>query len=318
MSDFNFSTTGSSVVERWGKALTGKTVVITGSSTGTLGGETAITLASSRPAQIILLARSEPKVRGVIESINAISPSTQCVFVPIELDDFDSVRTAALNIQRLVEGKVDVLINNAGVMAIPWAKNKTGIEKTFAINHLGHFLLTGLLMPLILAAGPGSRVVNLTSAGYKMGPFRREDWNFGDGETYHRLSAYAQSKTANVLFSVALAERYARHGVLSFAAHPGYIPGTSLVSHTTLDASEMDRVSLENTGFPFAADEPKSLEQGIATTLVAALSPDLAAHNGAYLADCQVEETRQYARDPELAEALWELSEELVGEGFKV
>ncbi|KAL4994347.1 hypothetical protein BDV10DRAFT_189087 [Aspergillus recurvatus] len=322
MSDFSFSTTGSDVVQRWGKYLAGKkgasTPGDTGASTGGLGGATATALATANPApaHIILLARSLPKVHGIINKISETSPQTKCSFIPIELDEFDSVRKAADCIKELVQhGKIDLLINNAGVMAIPWGKNKNGIEKTLAINHLGHFLLTGLLMPLILK-GDGGRVVNLSSAGYEMGPFRREDWNFEDGKTYHPLSTYAQSKTANILFTIGLAQRYKRNGLLAFAVHPGFIPDTSLTTHVKsgLDVEEMDRIARENTGYPFGPDPPKPLKQGIATTLVAALSPELEKHNGAYLADCQVADVRHYAKDPEIVEFLWGLSEKLLGE----
>jgi NAD(P)-dependent dehydrogenase (short-subunit alcohol dehydrogenase family) len=212
-------------------------VVITGTSEGGLGATTAIALAHAQPSKIFLLARTERKVSNVIKEIKEISPSTQVPFVSIELDDFDSVRKVAATILALTD-TIDVLINNAGVMAIPWEKNKDGIEKTLAINHLGHFLLTKRLFPAIIAAGPGSRVVNLTSAGYKMGPFRFDDWNFSvgyqsnpdgratlttvqDGREYNPFASYAQSKTANILFTVALAKRAKDHGVLAFAVHPG-------------------------------------------------------------------------------------------------
>ncbi|CEL01021.1 hypothetical protein ASPCAL00613 [Aspergillus calidoustus] len=318
MTDLNFHTEAMTVVKRWGDRIHGKTVVITGTSEGGLGATTALALAHAQPSKIFLLARNERKVSNVIKEIKEISPSTQVPFVSIELDDFDSVRKAAATILALTD-TIDVLINNAGVMAIPWEKNKDGIEKTLAINHLGHFLLTKRLFPAIIAAGPGSRVVNLTSAGYKMGPFRFDDWNFSDGREYNPFASYAQSKTANILFTVALAKRAKDHGVLAFAVHPGYIPDTSLTKHmASVDADEMNRVSLENTGGKFAPDEPKSLQQGAATSIVAALSPDLASHSGAYLADCQIEEVRGYANDSKLAGKLWEISEKLVGESFGI
>ncbi|KAL2839512.1 hypothetical protein BJY01DRAFT_219244 [Aspergillus pseudoustus] len=318
MADFDFHTEARAVVERWGKFIQGKTVVITGASEGGLGATTAVSLAHAQPSKVILLARSETKVHNIIDKIKSTSPSTQTFFVAIELDDFESVRKAAATVLTLTQ-TIDVLVNNAGVMAIPWAKNKDGIEKTLAINHLGHFLLTKRLLPAIIAAGPGSRVVNLTSAGYKLGPFRFDDWNFSGGKRYNPFASYGQSKTANILFTVALAERAKDHGVLAFAVHPGFIPDTSLTTHmASVDAEEMNKVAVENTGFEFGPDEPKTQQQGAATTVVAALSPDLAAHSGAYLTDCQVEEVREYAKDLILAAKLWEISEELVGERFSV
>ncbi|KAL2800103.1 hypothetical protein BJX66DRAFT_180285 [Aspergillus keveii] len=318
MADFNFHTEAITVVKRWGERIRGKTVVITGTSEGGLGATTAVALAHAQPSKIFLLARTEGKVSKVIQQIGEISPSTQATFVNIELDDFDSVRKAAATILTLTE-RIDVLINNAGVMAIPWEKSKYGIEKTLAINHLGHFLLTKRLLPALIAAGPGSRVINLTSAGHKMGPFRFDDWNFSDGREYNPFASYAQSKTANILFTVALAKRAKDHGVFAFAVHPGFIPDTSLTTHmASVDADEMNRVSLENTDCTFAPDEPKSQQQGAATSIVAALSPDLADCSGAYLSDCQVEEVRGYAKDSRLAGKLWGISERLVKESFGI
>ncbi|KAL4750119.1 hypothetical protein BDW72DRAFT_194241 [Aspergillus terricola var. indicus] len=297
MADFNFDTEAITVVERWGKFIQGKTAVITGTSDGGIGATTAISLAHGQPSKLILLARSANKVRKVIDKIKQITAATI-----LSLTD-----------------KIDVLINNAGVMAIPWAKNKNGIEKTLAVNHLGHFLLVKQLLPALMAAGPGSRVINLSSAGYEMGPFRFDDWNFSDGQEYNPYAYYAQSKTANILFTVALAERAQSHGILAFAVHPGFIPGTSLTAHlASVDADEMNKVALENTGFGFGPIEPKSQQQGAATTIVAALSPDITGSSGSYLGDCQVEEVREYASDPELAKKLWLLSEELVGEKFSI
>ncbi|KJK60492.1 retinol dehydrogenase [Aspergillus parasiticus SU-1] len=288
MSEFDFDTEGKSVVERWGSLIEGK--VVRADSEGA----TALALASARPSHLILLARTENKVRTVISTIKETSPDTQPAFVHIELDDLDSVRRTAADVLSLTS-KIDVLINNAGVMAIPWSKSKSGLEKTLAINHIGHFLLTKLLMPSILAAGPGSRIVNVTSAGYRMAPFFFDDWNFSNGQTYHPLAAYGQSKTANILFTVGSAQRYKEHD----------IPGTSLLSHgPDLDPSTMDEVARKNTGFPFGPDPPKSLEQGISTTLVAALSLELTDASGAYMEDCQVCEAREYARDPKLADRL--------------
>ncbi|KAL5337970.1 hypothetical protein BJX70DRAFT_388860 [Aspergillus crustosus] len=316
MVQFDFHTEGNSVIAEWGDAIRGKTIVITGTSSNSLGSATATHLAGAHPAKIFLLGRTEAKVQPVIKSIAGISPETRTIFIPIELDDFDSVRSAATAILEQTSA-IHILINNAGVMAIPWAKNKQGIEKTLATNHLGHFLLTKELLPALLVAGPGSRVVNLSSGAYKMAPVDFDDWNFSDGETYNPFAAYGQSKTANILFSKGLAQRFEKHGVYAFAAHPGYIPETSILAHLPeMDTAEQDRVAREKTGFAFAPGKPKTLSQGVATTLVAALSPEITHRNGAYLADCQVEDVRGYAKDQEFVDRLWELSEELAGEQF--
>ncbi|KAL4789008.1 hypothetical protein BDV19DRAFT_383449 [Aspergillus venezuelensis] len=318
MASFNRYTEGKSVVDRWGSAGAGKTFAITGATPGSLGALTILRLAATRPARVILLVRDERKVYDIAREISEISPDTEVLTIYIELDDFGSVTTAASEVRSRVN-KIDVLINNAGVMAIPWATNKNGIEKTLAVNHLGHFLLTNLLMPLLSASGPGARIVNLTSGAYGMTPFCFQAWNFADGKTYNSLTAYGQSKTANILFTVGLADRFGQDGIFSYAVHPGYIPSTAIVSHLAeLDFSAIDAITRENTGFAAEVEEEKTREQGVATTLVAALSPDLVAHNGVYLRDCQVCETRGYAKDRGAADKLWRLSEELTGVKVRV
>ena len=153
-------------------------VVITGPSAGGLGAETAISLAHGSPAHILLLGRSENKIRPVIEKIHEVNHDIKADFVPIQLDDNDSVRTAAEKVNSKID-KLDILINNAGIMAVKeFTTNKAGIESQLASNHIGHFLLTNLLMPKILAAGHGSRIVDVTSDGYMICPFKFDDWNF--------------------------------------------------------------------------------------------------------------------------------------------
>ena len=178
-SDFNFDTEGKLVVEKWGNLIEAKVgrchnvvcwghvnwqpVVLTGASEGGLGGATALALALAWSTHLVLLARTESKVRNAISAIKEISPGTLPAFVHIELDDLDSVRRAAEDVLG-VTSKIGVLINNAGVMAVPWSKSKSGLGKTPAFNHLGRFLPTKLLTSSILAAGPGSRIINVTSA----------------------------------------------------------------------------------------------------------------------------------------------------------
>lgn len=174
MSQFNRETTGQEVVHEFKDAVHGKTILITGASAKGLGAETALSLARAQPAQLLLLARSETKVNPVIKEIGEISPSTNAIFIPIELDDFDSVRKAAAVVNKSVD-KLDILINNAGIMAVvEYQTNKEGIESQFATNHLGHFLLTSLIFDKIRAAGPKARIVNVTSDGYMISPWRED------------------------------------------------------------------------------------------------------------------------------------------------
>lgn len=137
-----------------------------------------MTLAKGHPARLLLLGRTLQKVEPVIDEIRRVDNSIDALFVPIELDSFDSIRKAATEINRLVD-KIDYLLNNAGIMAAKEYKlSKDGYESQLAVNHLGHFLLTSLLMDKIIAAGEGSRIVNTTSNGYMISPFRFDDYNF--------------------------------------------------------------------------------------------------------------------------------------------
>lgn len=292
------------------------TVVITGASAHGLGAQTALDLAKANPAHLLLLARSATKVQPVIDEIARLSPTTRTSFVSISLDDLESVRSAAAEvISQLASGKIDVLINNAGIMAVPFAKTKLGVESQFATNHLGHFVLTLHLTPYIRAAGEEGRVVNLASDGYLICPFRPDNINFDDGKSYHPFSAYGQSKTANILFTKGLAKR----GITSFAVHPGVIVSTSLarsLDMSLLDA--IDEVAKQNTGQGFTMGEAKNIEQGVATTIRAAIDPEIANDNGSYMAGCQAEDVRGYAKDDGLVGKLWALSEQLVGEKFEI
>lgn len=170
-------------------------VVITGASANSLGAQTAIELAKapSPPSHLILLARTAGKVQPVIDQIKKDS-STGATFVPISLDDPDSVRAAAKTIIDSLgpDGKIDYLFNYAGIMAPPYTLTNQGIESQFATNHIGHFLLTANLMSLIKRAGSEARVINVSSDGYKISPFQPDNYNFDDGKTYHPLSGYGK------------------------------------------------------------------------------------------------------------------------------
>jgi NAD(P)-dependent dehydrogenase (short-subunit alcohol dehydrogenase family) len=309
-------------------------IVITGASDKGLGGEMAIALAHANPAHLILLARSQTRVDPVINRINALNPNIKTTFIPISLDDLTTVRQAASSINDLVS-QIDILINNAGIMAIKtFTTNNAGIESQFATNHIGHFLFTKLLFPKLLSAatststptsGTTTRIVNVTSLGHKIGPVRFTDHNFSNGTLYDEWSAYGQSKTANILFSLYLATAFKSKDIkmASFAPHPGAIFGTNLASHIDDimgSLAAIDDIAVKNTGrhFPLQGDAPKPIETGISTALVAALDPRIEGQSGMYMADNKPEETYEYAQSLEGAERLWRLSEELVGEKWEL
>ena len=313
MSQFNNKTTGVEVVNQFKSEVDGKTILITGTSVNGLGAETAISLAHVNPAHILLLARSANKVIPVQEKIKELNSSIKTTFVPIELDDFDSVRVAAEKVNTSV-GKIDILINNAGIMAVKkFTTNKDGIESQFATNHLGHFLLTNLLFDKVKAAGPSARIVNVTSDGFKIGPCRFEDYNFKDGKEYDPWSAYGQSKTANILFTRQLANK----GRPSFAVHPGVIMSTSLGNHVDQAMfGDINDIAIRNTGKEFIVGAPKPTQEGVSTTLRAALDPSVAKESGSYFENCNAVPLFDYASSMGNAQRLWALSEKLVGQKF--
>ena len=321
---YNSSTSGTRLAEHFASHIANKTIVITGTSAGGLGAATAIALAHGKPAAIFLLARSQSKVTPVMDQIKKISPQTKTQFVPIDLADWDSVRAAASQIRQATD-KVDILINNAGIMALKdYSTNKQGVETQLATNHLGHFVLTRDLLPLLLQSARqhgATRIVNLTSDGYTISPFHPDDPSFGTGTTYDPWAGYGQSKTANVLFTRGLAARFARRSVpiQTFAVHPGVVTSTALSNHLTQgDFAEIDATAVKYTGEPFAMGAFKGEDQGIAGTVRAALDPGLAGETGAYMEDCKVKAIREYARNEGTVERLWEMSEEWTGLKFEI
>ncbi|GAB3275077.1 SDR family NAD(P)-dependent oxidoreductase [Parahaliea aestuarii] len=327
MADFGFASTTDEVLA--GIDLSGQLAMVTGASSG-LGMETARALAA-RGATVVLLARDRAKLDAALAGLEQQDLPGQLDSALLDLSDLDKVRNSAATLLDLYP-RVDLLINNAGVMACPLQRTAQGFEMQFGTNHLGHFLFTCLMAPALqasAAAGGEPRVVNLSSAGHRFGAFDFDDPNYRQRD-YEKWQAYGESKTANVLFSVGLDTRLAPHGVRVFAVHPGMIM-TELGRH--LDAADMEAIRARATsvsgGKPAAAEKPRSLfktiPQGAATSAYAATAPALAGQGGRYLEDCQLAEVasqggaggvESYATDPELAERLWRLSEELVGEAF--
>ncbi|KAI4595536.1 hypothetical protein KJ359_006882 [Pestalotiopsis sp. 9143b] len=322
MEKFNTKTTSEEVVAAFGEHVKGKTFVLTGAAQAGLGGHAAISLALREPAHIIIASRTEEKVKPILSEILVIDSSIKTTFVQLDLTDRDSVRRAAEKI-RDVAPKIDVLINNAGIMAVQeYTKDKQGVELQLSANYLGHFLLTNLLLPNIVAAGKGSRVVNVVSMGYRGSPFRFDDWNFSDGKTYDPWTGYAQAKTASILFAWALTNRLKSRGVTATALHPGMIWGTHLGDHLdpTVAYNDIGPVTKRNTGRDWDWTDPeatrRTLTQGAATTIVAALSPEVPEKSPAYLANCQIKEAWEHATGYDKADRLWSLSEEIIGEKF--
>jgi NAD(P)-dependent dehydrogenase (short-subunit alcohol dehydrogenase family) len=291
--------------------LSGKVALVTGASGG-LGRETARALAAAG-ATVALAARDVEKTRAAVQSIRGHVPTAALESLQLDLASLASVRRFAAAFLS-AHDRLDLLINNAGVMATPFGHTTDGFELQIGTNHLGHFLLTGLLAPLFLAAAP-SRIVNLTSGGHLISDIHWDDPNFAR-HPYEKWTAYGQSKTANVLFTVELERRLGVRGVYAFAVHPGLIM-TDLGRHLTPDDFATLRTMAESA--PGGAGLPpfKSIPQGAATTVWGATAPELAGHGGTYLADCAISsEHAPWATDADAAQRLWTLSEHLVGQLF--
>ncbi|RYN71621.1 hypothetical protein AA0117_g9430 [Alternaria alternata] len=312
MSKFDYSTTASDVVAAFPMQVAEKAFVITGTSTGGLGATVAPALASARPSTIVLLGRTESKVSPVIEEISKISPTTKAHFVEIDLLSLSSVRTAAASVAALVP-KIDVLLNNAGIMGTKLARTPEGVESQFAANHIGHFLLTNLLVPQLEQAKGKARVVNVSSKLYQFSPVNFSDPQFTT-TPWNTWEAYGQSKTANMLFSVALSRKLESKGVKSYSLHPGNIQQTALAAGVDPESWPIVMKMFEQKKMEMPRE--KTLEQGAATSVTAALDPRLDNYSGAFLDDCQVAKVLDYASSEDNAESLWALSEKIVGETF--
>lgn len=309
------------MVAAFKERVQGKTIVITGPSAGGIGSETAVSLAKASPSLLILAGRSESKIAPVIARIAESSPGVNVQFISLDLGSLKSVRNAAAEINAKVS-KIDLLINNAAIMASPYAKSEDGIESQFATNHIGHFLLTKLLMDKILAAGPGSRIVNVSSSAALRGTIRYDDYNFQDGAAYDPWLGYSQAKISNIVFSRALARKLKSRGIFSYSLHPGSIISNLQVHMNAAPggregAIAKAKAAAEKAGQKFEMPVDKTLQQGCSTTLVAALDPTIEPQTGAYLWDCNLREEQPWTEEED-QEKLWGLSERLIGEKFEL
>ncbi len=308
-----------------GLDLSGRRFVVTGSSSG-LGEESARALTAAG-AKVTMLARNAEKNEAAAARVREAVPDADLELGTVDLADLSSIRSFADG-YLADHDAIDVLLNNAGVMVCPFGRTADGFEMQFGTNHLGHFLLTALLMPAI-RNGDAPRIVNLSSGGHSISDVDLDDPNYESTE-YDAWSAYGRSKTANALFTKELARRHGDE-LLTFAVHPGVVM-TELGRHMDeeLMAQMMERMQQrsgdgEESESSGSGVQIKAVDQGAATQIWAATSPDLTDHNGAYLGDCQVGVAggnashngyEPYLDDADTAARLWTLSEELVGETF--
>jgi NAD(P)-dependent dehydrogenase (short-subunit alcohol dehydrogenase family) len=291
----------------------GRTAVVTGANSG-LGFVTARELAR-RGARVVMAVRDRQRGEDARRRLVEQAPGADVALEELDLADLDSVRAFT---GRLGDDTIDVLVNNAGVMALPRRETRQGFELQLGTNHLGHFALTGLLLGRVLAAGHDDvpRVVTVSSNAHKMGRINFDDLH--GRRRYFRWFAYGQAKLANLLFALELQRRAdaAAAALLSVAAHPGYAATNLQYQSSQMTGNPLDRM----VNRVLNATVAQSDESGALPLLYAATVPDLP--GGAYVGPDGPGEFRGSprltlpngpARDPDAARRLWEVSEELTG-----
>jgi NAD(P)-dependent dehydrogenase (short-subunit alcohol dehydrogenase family) len=295
---------------------TGKVAIVTGANSG-LGFEIVRGLARKN-ARVVLACRDAARGGKALEAVRREFPGAQIELIPLDLADLDSIQQFVETF-KLRYSRLDILCNNAGVMAIPYRQTKQGFEMQFGTNHLGHFALTGLLLPVILATPGQPRIVTTSSGLHKSG-----DLNFADLEwkqNYKPGKAYSRSKLSNLLFTYELQDRLKTEGdnVLSLAAHPGYAATNLQTVGAIMEGSAFKERAylLANRWIAQTA------EMGALPSLYAATAPGL--QGGEYIGPGGFMELHGYPRivdsnkkshDRELAKKLWAVSEELTGVSF--
>ncbi|MBC7174543.1 MAG: SDR family oxidoreductase [Polyangiaceae bacterium] len=288
----------------------GKVIVVTGANSG-LGFEVARAVAA-KGAHVVIACRSLDKGQAAAERIRAVAPSASLEVERLDLADLGSVRAFATAFAKRHE-RLDVLCNNAGVMALPQQRTKDGFEMQIGTNHLGHFALTGELLPVIRRT-PGARVVTLTSTMHKIGFIRLDDIQWERG--YKRWPAYGQSKIANLMFAYELERRFEREGIdaISVAAHPGYAATNLQLVGPAASGSSFMKAFWRFSNRALA----QSAQMGALPTLYAMTEPSV--RGGDFIGPSSLFETRGHpapakaaprAKDANTAARLWELSEQL-------
>ena len=323
-SGFNAQSTSQEVIN--GIDLSGKTIIITGGYAG-IGLETTKILALAG-AKVIAPARDLEKAKKNLSGIENVEIEVLDLMDPSSIDTFAEKFIASGQ-------KLDLLINNAGIMWVPLRRDSRGIESQLATNYLGQFQLTASLWPALKKAN-SARVINVSSYGHQMSPFNFEDPNFEHRE-YQTLLGYGQSKTASNLFAVALDDRGKEFNVRAYSLHPGSVYGTDLGREEPIELyKQMGTHDADGNIKPEVEARLKTIPQGAATTIWCATSPLLDDIGGVYCENCDIAEidhgqiehrfddpstirgVQSYSLDKGNAERLWKLSEKMTGIQFNV
>jgi NAD(P)-dependent dehydrogenase (short-subunit alcohol dehydrogenase family) len=281
--------------------MKGKTVVVTGANSG-IGLETAAALAAMG-ARVLVTARNADRGRTAVAQIAERTEGAEVQLVVFDLADLSSVRRGAAEILEQAP-RLDVLVNNAGLVLTERQVTVDGFEATFATNHLGPFLLTNLLLERVRSSAP-ARIVNVASTAHNSA---RKGIPFDDLQSesrYRGMRVYGQSKLANILFTLELARRLEGTGVTANSLHPGTV--------RTGYGADGDARGFLSFGIKIAGPFFLSPAKGARTSVYLASSPEVEGVSGQYFVKCKPRTPRKWARDPEAARRLWQVSEELVG-----
>ena len=281
--------------------MIGKTVIVTGANTG-IGLETAAGLAA-QGANVVITARDPAKGRAAVEEIRSRQSDAKVDVMQLDLSHLHDVRTFANDFARR-HPKLDVLVNNAGLVLDKRTVTEDGFETTFQVNHLGPFLLTNLLLNNLKAASP-SRIVNVASTAHRGAKLDFDDLQTEKANGFRSMRVYGTTKLCNILFTRELARRLAGTGVTANSLHPGTVR-TGFGKDG--DISGLFAIGIKIGGLVF-----KSPAKGARTSIHVASAPDLENTTGEYFVNRRVSKPSAAARDDEAARRLWEVSEQLVG-----
>ncbi|KAI0044170.1 NAD(P)-binding protein [Auriscalpium vulgare] len=321
MSTWTLQTTAQGAAIALRDQIRGKNVIVTGVSQKSLGAETVRVLAPYAKT-IILASRSQAKIDETIAEVKKETPSANLKSVILDLASLDSVRKAAADVNALGL-PIHVIINNAGsAQAVTLTKTVDGFESQIGANHLGHFLFNALIFPAVLQAAKDKnfapRIVSVSSIAHAYGgEINLDDPWSQRTETYNKSVAYAASKTANILYTRRLAKVFKAHGVLAFTLSPGFVRSTTMGGAAS-DAELQSFGMLDAEGKPTVPELWKTLGTGTATQVIAAFDPALKDKSGTYLIDGKDadDQLAPFAKDAEIEEKFWQLSEQAVGQKF--
>lgn len=276
-----------------GLDLSSQTIIVTGANTGI--GEAAAQALAGAGARVIYACRERKTCEEAVQRTRSVYPDARAEFAELDLASFASIRRF---VDTLVTDRVDTLICNAGLSLMNFAGTAEGYERTVGVCHIGHFLLTRLLMPRLLAA-PAPRVVMVSSNSHKL-PARLDFAKFPmSKENFNGLTAYGQAKLCNVLMAKSLQRRYGSRGLVACALHPGTLIATEIGRHSAVVGALIKLIR------PFT----KTRSQGASTTVWAAVHEPAKDLAGQYLLDCHVSPSSAESNNSDIAERVWKLTE---------